>query len=67
MYFATLSQQTSGLVSLEMTPMQIRKMRLNRAAAVDSAWLSDTLGRVSAPYDSHIDLQSNGTLTLRWA
>jgi poly-gamma-glutamate capsule biosynthesis protein CapA/YwtB (metallophosphatase superfamily) len=67
MYFATFSQQTSGLVSLEMTPMQIRNMRLNRAAPVDSAWIRDTLDRVSAPYGSHIDLQSNGTLTLRWA
>jgi poly-gamma-glutamate synthesis protein (capsule biosynthesis protein) len=66
MYFATLSQQGSGLVGLEMTPMQIRKMRLNRAAPVDSAWLRDTLERVSAPYGSHVDLQSNGTLTLRW-
>jgi poly-gamma-glutamate capsule biosynthesis protein CapA/YwtB (metallophosphatase superfamily) len=66
MYFATLSQQGSGLAGLEMTPMQIRKMRLNRAAPVDSAWIRDTLERVSAPYGSHIDLQSNGTLTLRW-
>jgi len=66
MYFATLSQQGSGLVGLEMTPMEIRKMRLNRAALVDSAWLRDTLERVSAPYASHVDLKSNGTLTLRW-
>jgi poly-gamma-glutamate capsule biosynthesis protein CapA/YwtB (metallophosphatase superfamily) len=67
MYFATFSQQASGLVGLEMTPMQIRKMRLNRAAPVDSAWIRNTLDRVSAPYGSHIDLQSNGTLMLRWA
>jgi len=66
MYFATLSQQGSGLVGLEMTPMQIRKMRLNRAAPVDSAWLRDMLERGSAPYGSHVELQSNGTLILRW-
>jgi poly-gamma-glutamate capsule biosynthesis protein CapA/YwtB (metallophosphatase superfamily) len=66
MYFATLSQQGSGLAGLKMTPMQIKKMRLNRATPADSAWLRDTLERVSAPYGSHVDLQSNGTLTLRW-
>ena len=66
MYFAIFSQQPSGLVGLEMTPMQIRKMRLNRATPVDSAWIRDTLERISASYGSHIDLQSNGTLTLRW-
>ncbi len=66
MYFATLSQQGSGLIGLEMMPMQIRKMRLTKAALVDSAWLRDTLERVSAPYGSQVDLQSNGTLTLRW-
>jgi len=66
MYFATLSQQGSGLVGLEMTPMQIRNMRLNRAAPIDSAWIRDTLDRVSASYGSHIDLQPSGTLTLRW-
>jgi len=66
MYFVTLSQQGSGLVGLEMTPMQIRKMRLNRAAPVDSAWLRDMLERGSAPYGSHVELQPNGTLILRW-
>jgi poly-gamma-glutamate capsule biosynthesis protein CapA/YwtB (metallophosphatase superfamily) len=66
MYFATLSQQGSGLVCMEMVPMQIKKMRLNRAAPADSAWLRDTLERVSAPYGSHVDLHSNGTLILRW-
>jgi poly-gamma-glutamate synthesis protein (capsule biosynthesis protein) len=66
MYFATLSQQGNGLVGLEMTPMQIRKMWLNRTAPVDSAWLRDRLERVSAPYGSHVNLQSDGTLTLRW-
>jgi poly-gamma-glutamate capsule biosynthesis protein CapA/YwtB (metallophosphatase superfamily) len=66
MYFATLSQKDGKLVGLEMTPMQVKKMRLSRTAAVDTAWLRDTLERVSAPYRSHVDLQLNGTLKLRW-
>jgi poly-gamma-glutamate capsule biosynthesis protein CapA/YwtB (metallophosphatase superfamily) len=66
MYFATLSQQGNGLASFEMRPMQVKKMRLNKATPVDAVWLRDTLERVSAPYGSHIDLQSNGALTLRW-
>jgi poly-gamma-glutamate capsule biosynthesis protein CapA/YwtB (metallophosphatase superfamily) len=65
MYFAAFSQQSGGLVSLEMTPMQIRKMRLKRADPVDSAWLRDTLERVSGPYGTRFDLQPNGALVLR--
>lgn len=66
MYFATLSAHGGGLAGLEMTPMQIRKLSLHRATQGDSAWLRDALDRVSAPYGSHVDLQSNGALMLRW-
>jgi len=65
LYFAALSQK-DGLVGLEMTPMQIGKMRLTRPGPADTAWLRGALERVSAPYGSHVDLQANGTLVLRW-
>jgi poly-gamma-glutamate synthesis protein (capsule biosynthesis protein) len=65
MYFATLSGATRELSALQMTPMQIRKMTLNKPSGADAAWLRDTLERVSAPYGSHIDLTPAGTLRLR--
>jgi poly-gamma-glutamate synthesis protein (capsule biosynthesis protein) len=66
MYFATLSPATHELTALHMTPMQIRKLKLNKTSPADSQWLRDTLERVSAPHGSHVDLMSNRTLTLRW-
>ena len=66
MYFATLSATTRELIALQMTPMQIRKMRLNRASEADVAWLCTVLGRVSAPFDTHVDLAPSATLALRW-
>jgi poly-gamma-glutamate synthesis protein (capsule biosynthesis protein) len=65
MYFATLSAATGELTGLQMTPMQIRKFRLNRPSEADVRWLRDKLELVSAPYGTHIDLTQNGTLTIR--
>jgi poly-gamma-glutamate synthesis protein (capsule biosynthesis protein) len=66
MYFATLSPAAHELTGLYMTPMQIRKLRLNKISQADAQWLRDTLERVSSPYGSLVDLLPNGTLGLRW-
>jgi poly-gamma-glutamate synthesis protein (capsule biosynthesis protein) len=65
MYFATLSAATGELIALHMTPMQIRKMMLNRPSDADGAWLRKLLDRVSAPFDTHIDLTPSATLIVR--
>jgi poly-gamma-glutamate synthesis protein (capsule biosynthesis protein) len=65
MYFATLSPTTGNLISLSMTPMQIRQMKLNRPPEADCQWLCDTLDRVSAPHGAHVDLLPGRTLKLR--
>jgi poly-gamma-glutamate synthesis protein (capsule biosynthesis protein) len=67
MYFAALSPRTGELVSLNMTPMQIRRLRLNRPSQADCKWLGDTLDRMSAPYGAHVELMPDGTLKLRRA
>ena len=66
MYFATLSGATGELTALQMTPMQIGKMKLNAASHDDAAWLRGTLERVSAPRGTRIELTADGTLSLRW-
>ena len=65
MYFVALSPSTGELVSLNMTPMQIRQLKLNRPSDADCNWLRDTLDRVSAPHGAHVDLLPGGTLKLR--
>jgi poly-gamma-glutamate synthesis protein (capsule biosynthesis protein) len=66
MYLATLSPVTGELTALQMTPMQIRKMRLNKTSKADSQWIRETLERVSTPLGTHVDLMPNGILALRW-
>jgi poly-gamma-glutamate synthesis protein (capsule biosynthesis protein) len=65
MYFATLAPATGELIALQMTPMQIRKMKLNRPSDADAAWLRNVLDRMSTPFDTHIDLAPSATLTVR--
>jgi poly-gamma-glutamate synthesis protein (capsule biosynthesis protein) len=64
MYFAALSPSTGELVSLNMTPMQIRQLKLSRPSEADCRWLGDTLDRVSAPHGAHVDLLPGGMLKL---
>lgn len=66
MYFATLSAATGELTALQMTPMQIKKLKLNKPSETDAKWLREILERVSALYGTHVDLMPNETLTLRW-
>jgi poly-gamma-glutamate synthesis protein (capsule biosynthesis protein) len=66
MYLATLSPVTGELTALQMTPMQIRKMRLNKTSEADSLWVRETLARVSIPLGTRVELMPNGILALRW-
>lgn len=66
MYFATLSGASGELTSLQMTPMQISKMTLNTPSHADVAWLRDMLDRVNVPYGTHVDLDGQNRLSLRW-
>jgi poly-gamma-glutamate synthesis protein (capsule biosynthesis protein) len=65
MYFATLEPETGRLVSLRMTPMQIRKLRANRATPRDAEWLGSTLARISRAFGAHVELTAEGTLAIR--
>ena len=65
MYFATLNPGRGDLVRLRMTPLQIRQMRLNRAAPHDAEWLTDTLTRISSDFGSRVGAADDGSLVLR--
>jgi poly-gamma-glutamate synthesis protein (capsule biosynthesis protein) len=64
MFFPVCNSATGGLVALQMTPMQIRKIRLNRASPADARWLSDTISRISRSFGVHVELQSDATLRI---
>lgn len=64
MFFPSLDPVTGRLVTLQVTPMQIRKLRLQRASATDARWLCDTLNRISDPFGVRLTLMTDGVLTL---
>jgi len=66
MYFATLDSASGELIQLRMTPMQIRKMRLNRAEPRDARWLADRLGQISMYFGAWAELSEDGNFFLRW-
>ena len=65
MFFAALEPASGRLVTLRMTPMQIRRLRLNRASAADTRWLCDTLDGVSRRFGGRIEIAPDGALMLR--
>ncbi len=67
MYFATLNPASGELVQLRMTPMQIRQMRLNRAAPRDVQWLTERLARINMRFGSWVEEAEDGSLLLRWS
>ena len=67
MYFATVRADTGELTALEMTPMQVRKMKLNRASAADAAWMAATLTEACRPFGTAIEANREGRLRLRSA
>jgi poly-gamma-glutamate synthesis protein (capsule biosynthesis protein) len=64
MFFPSFSPQSGRLLTLEMTPLQIEHMRLNRASAADAQWICDTVNRISRAFGTETVLTEHGVL--RW-
>ncbi len=61
MYFPELDPNSGDLVNLEMVPMEIKKLSLNKPSNKDAAWLREVLNRESKKFGVGIDLK-NGIL-----
>jgi len=66
MYFATVNSANGKLVSLQMTPTQIRRFKVNRASGAAAIWLMNTLNREGASLGTRVKLDSNNHLILHW-
>lgn len=64
MYFVTLDLATGKLVSLTMTPMQIKRFRLNYAHPDDVRWLQQVMDRESRSQGARIESVNEGRLAL---
>jgi poly-gamma-glutamate capsule biosynthesis protein CapA/YwtB (metallophosphatase superfamily) len=66
MYFVSVDPSTGKLVQLQMTPMQIKHFKVNRASSADTLWLRDLLNREGKRFETRVEMNPDGTLTLRW-
>lgn len=66
MYFANVDPATGELVHLQMIPMQIRHLRLNRASQADASWLAEVLDREGELLGTRVEIDPDNTLTLSW-
>lgn len=64
MYFADIEPATGNLAAFEITPLQIRKFRLDRPSKQDVEWLQRTLQRECQPFRTGIVLDPDGRLVL---
>lgn len=65
LYLADLDERTGALVRLRLIPMQARRLRLERASAVDTDWLRSVLDRMSRHRGAPIEAGPSGELVLR--
>jgi poly-gamma-glutamate synthesis protein (capsule biosynthesis protein) len=66
MYFVNVDSSTGKVVNLKMVPTQVRNFRVNQASEPDALWLRDTLNREGKKFGTRVDLEGDGTLTLRF-
>ena len=66
MYYADVDPTSGDLVALELTPLQIRRFRLEPAASVDAEWIARRLDRESARFGVRVQSLSAQSLTASW-
>jgi poly-gamma-glutamate synthesis protein (capsule biosynthesis protein) len=66
MYLAKLAPRQGRVMEVRLVPLQVRRFRLNRAAAGDAKWLCDLLNRVSDSFGTQVQLEGDNSMTLRW-
>jgi poly-gamma-glutamate capsule biosynthesis protein CapA/YwtB (metallophosphatase superfamily) len=65
LYFAHVEADTGRLIELRMAPMQVDRLRLQRAEPTDTVWLADTLSRVSEGLAPPVVVTDGGMLVLQ--
>jgi poly-gamma-glutamate synthesis protein (capsule biosynthesis protein) len=66
MYFPTLDRRSGELLNLEMTPMRIKRFRIQHASAEEATWLAETLDRESARLGARVGLTPGQKLRVDW-
>jgi len=64
LYFVTLPAAPAQPVALEMVPLRIERLRLQRASGAEAEWLAATLDEHSRPFGTRVRLQDSGRLAV---
>ena len=67
MYFATMDVIRGRLLALEMTPLEIKRFRLNKVQSHDAYWLRDMLHRQGKRFGTQVTLDADNRLALQWS
>ena len=54
------------LAALRMTPIRVRRFRVNRASEADMRWLRELLNREGERFGTRVEIASDNTLNLHW-
>jgi poly-gamma-glutamate capsule biosynthesis protein CapA/YwtB (metallophosphatase superfamily) len=65
LYFASIKPDSGELITLRMTPLRARRMRLEHASHEDVEWLRSTLEHISRHFRIRVDRDLDTTLTVR--
>jgi poly-gamma-glutamate synthesis protein (capsule biosynthesis protein) len=66
MYFVSVDPVTGKLLQMQMTPMQIKHFKVNRASRRDALWLRDVLNREGGKLGTRVEMSPDNTFTLKW-
>ncbi|MDX1686670.1 MAG: CapA family protein [Candidatus Promineifilaceae bacterium] len=66
MYFPELDPASGHLLSLTMTPTQMRRFQVKRARPQDGEWLQKTLNREGGRFNTRVRRDDDGRLHLIW-
>lgn len=66
MYFAAINPVSARLAYFNMTPVQIKRFKVNRASKKDTLWLRDVLNRECKEFGTQVKLSKGNTFTLIW-
>jgi poly-gamma-glutamate synthesis protein (capsule biosynthesis protein) len=64
-YFPTL-EASGELLELRMTALRARRMRLQRASAIDARWLAGVIGDIGERFGTRAESDAAGRLRVRW-
>jgi len=66
MYFPRIDPANGRLLDMSMSPTRLRRLRINRASADETAWLAGVLNAEGRGYGTRVSRDADGRLQLHW-